>query len=198
RGRPGVGGVAGELDKDLKAGWSLEESLQKQGGALPPIFVSLTTVGEESGHLPEVLHELENYFTMQLKARREGWGQIAWPLTQFVVAVLIVTMLIYILGILAAARGDGRVDPLGLGLPGPDGAVTFAGTVFGAVLAAVLLYRLLSRLLRRRAVVERALLYVPALGPYLLALALARLSVAGRLLFETGLSVTKSLRLAFQ
>src|SRR5947209_10131721 len=54
--------VAAKISKDLKAGWSLQDALNKQQAAFPPLFIALTTVGEESGNLPEVLGELEKYY----------------------------------------------------------------------------------------------------------------------------------------
>jgi type IV pilus assembly protein PilC len=192
--------LAAEVSRQLKAGWSLQDALQKQAHLLPPLFISLAAVGEESGNLPEVLHEMERYYVLQQKLRREFADQIAWPVLQFVAAVLIVALLIYILGIIPSARGIHAepLDPLGLGLVGAPGAGIFLGAVFGTLLAALLLYRVLARLLRRRAVVERVLLALPAVGPCLRATALTRFCVAGRLMLETSLSLLKTLRLAFQ
>jgi type IV pilus assembly protein PilC len=192
--------LAAEISKEIKSGWSLQDALVKQGRTLPPLFISLVTVGEETGNLPEVLGELEKYYILQQKLRREFREQIAWPALQFVAAVLIVTLLIYILGILpqvASGRDAKPLDPLGLGLTGERGAAIFFGSVCGVVATVWLLYLLTSRLLRRRAVVERVLLIVPGIGPCLRALALARFCIAARLMLETSLSVLKTLRLAF-
>ena len=195
-----VRNLATQISKEIKSGWSLQDALAKQTKVLPALFISLVTVGEESGNLPEVLTELEKYYILQQKLRREFHEQIAWPVLQFVAAILIVTTLIYILGILPPQPGpDGPVylDALGLGLVGSDGAMKFLGTVTGSLAAAWILFLILRRLLRRRAVIERMLLAVPGMGPCLRALALARFSIAARLMLATSLSVLKTLRLAF-
>jgi type IV pilus assembly protein PilC len=190
--------VAAKISKDLKAGWSLQDALNKQEDAFPPLFMALTAVGEETGNLPEVLHELEKYYELQQKLRRDFWGQVSWPVIQFVAAVLVVTMLIYILGIIAEVRhGEAPLDPLGLGLYGTTGAIIFFGAVTSTVLAATLLFLLVKRLFRRRALVERVLLATPGLGPCLRAITMTRFCVAGRMMLETNLSVFKMLRLAF-
>jgi type IV pilus assembly protein PilC len=192
--------LADEITKELKSGWSLQDALAKQEGVLPPLFISLATVGEESGNLPEVLGELEKYYILQQRLRREFQEQIAWPVLQFVAAILIVTLLIYILGIIPKTPGPNggkAIDALGLGLIGAEGAVIFLSSVCGILLVGVLSFLLAQRLLRGRALVERVLLVVPGVGPCLRALALARFCVAGRLMFETSLSVLKTLRLAF-
>lgn len=192
--------LATQVSKEIKSGWSLQDALAKQEGALPPLFVSLVTVGEESGNLPEVLGELEKYYVLQQKLRREFHEQIAWPILQFAAAVLVITLLIYVLGILPkipGPRGSQSLDVLGLGLIGAHGAWVFFSSVCGIVAGLVILYLLASRLLRRRAVVEQLLLLMPGVGPCLRALALARFCIAARLMLETSLSVLKTLRLAF-
>ncbi len=190
--------VAGRISKDLKAGWSLQDALKKQEDAFPPLFIALTAVGEESGNLPEVLLELEKYYELQQKVRREFVQQITWPCIQFVASLLIVTFLIYILGEIALMRpGSEPLDALGLGLFGKQGAIIFFGSVTGSLLAATLGFLLLKRLLRRRAIVERLVLALPGIGPCQRAIAMMRFCVAGRLMLDTTLSVFKMLRLAF-
>lgn len=192
--------LAGQISKEIKSGWSLQDALGKQTGVVPPLFVSLVTVGEESGSLPEVLGELEKYYLLQQKLRREFNEQIAWPVLQFVAAILVITLLIYILGIIPKVegpKGTEQLDPLGLGLIGPRGALIFTGYVWGILAGIVLLFLLVRRLLRRRAIIERSLLLLPAVGPCLRAIALTRFCIAARLMLETSLSVLKTLRLAF-
>lgn len=191
---------AEEVSKELKSGWSLQDALRKQQHVLPPLFTSLAIVGEESGNFPEVLLEMEKYFILRQKLRREFYEHISWPVVQFVAAILIVTLLIYILGILpggqSANTGEPPMDPLGLGLIGPRGARVFFVTVCGILANLALLFLVLQALLRRRAVVERFLLAIPGIGPCLRALAISRFCIAGRLMLETSLSILKTLRLA--
>jgi type IV pilus assembly protein PilC len=192
--------LAIQISKEIKSGWSLQDALARQKGVLPPLFISLVTVGEESGNLPEVLGELEKYYVLQRKLRREFQEQISWPVLQFVAATLIITLLIYILGILPKIGGRGgseQIDALGFGLVGPQGALIFFSSVMGTVVGLAVLFLLIRRLLRRRAVIERLLLLLPWVGPCLRAIALARFSIAARLMLETSLSVLKTLRLAF-
>lgn len=196
RSGPRVRRVAALIARDLKAGWSLPDALQKQQNVLPPLFVSLATVGEESGGLPEVLFELEKYYTLRLKLRRDFNGQIAWPVFQFIIATFVVTFLLYLMGVLPRADRQEPLDPLGLGLVGPRGALIFFASVCTGLACLAVLYLVLKRLLQRLALVERLILRVPAVGPCLRALALARFCMAARLMLETSLSVLKTLRLA--
>jgi type IV pilus assembly protein PilC len=191
--------VAAQVCKDLKAGWSLQDALKKQEHIFPPLFIALCTVGEESGNLPEVLGELEKYYIMRQKLRREFLSQISWPVIQFVAAILIVTCLIWVLGVVQENRSakELKFAPLGEKLLGADGAILFLSVVATVLFGLTALFLLLQMLLRRKAVVERFLLAVPGLGPCLRAMALTRFCIAGRLMLETSLSIFKTIRLAF-
>jgi type IV pilus assembly protein PilC len=196
KGTAAIRSVAAKVSKDLKAGWSLQEALNHQDKVFPPLFIAIASVGEESGNLPEVMGELERYYVMRQKLRREFRSQIAWPVTQFFLAFLVITGLIYIMGKIKTKDGQ-QIDPIGLGLLGEEGATKF---FFGGViifLAGIALYMILKMVLARKAVVERFLLHLPLIGPALMAMALARFSIAARLMLETSLSIFKTLRLAF-
>jgi type IV pilus assembly protein PilC len=197
-GPPRLRPVAAEISKELKSGWSLQDAIGKQAAVFPPIFLALVTVGEESGNLPEVLSELEKYYRVQQKLRREFIDQISWPVVQFVMAVFVIATLIWGLAFVKTLNpgSDAATDPLGFGLVGLSGSLTFMGIVFGSVLALIVVFLVLKRLLRRRAIVEQILLRVPVFGPCLRAIALTRFCVALHLMLETSLSVRKTLRLA--
>jgi type IV pilus assembly protein PilC len=190
--------VAAQISQHLKAGWSLQDALKKQEKVFPPLFIALCTVGEESGNLPEVLGELEKYYILRQKLRREFLSQISWPLIQFIAAIFIITGLIWILGILPKKEESAKpLDPLGLGLTGPEGATKFLVTITLVILSVTALFLLGQVVLRRRAVVERILLAIPGFGPCFRAIAMTRFCIAARLMLETSLSIFKTVRLAF-
>lgn len=193
--------VAEKIGADLSAGWSFQDALAKQQKVFPSLFLALASVGEESGNLPEVLNELEKYYQIQQKLRREFISEITWPMTQFVAAIVVIALLIYILGVLPISTQTGSapsepLDPIGFGLLGPAGAVKFLLIVFGTIVVGTLAFWGLKRLLRRRALVERFLLRIPLIGSALRYIAMTRFCVALRLMLETKLSVLKSLRFA--
>jgi type IV pilus assembly protein PilC len=190
--------VARRIHAALEGGSDLSDALQKEKSVFPPLFVALAAVGEESGMLAEIFGELERFFERQKKLRNEFLSRIAWPVFQLVAAIFVIAGLIWFLGVIAQRQGPGGevYDPLGLGLIGTSGALTFLGCVAGVVLLAWGIYLLLTRVLGRGAGFSRFLLGVPGLGPCLSALALARFSLALRLTTETGMSIAKALRLS--
>jgi type II secretory pathway component PulF len=189
--------LASRVTAALEGGAGLEEALGREGDALPPLFLALARVGEQTGMLPEVCADLERYFLRQQKLRRDFRARVAWPLAQFVLAVLVLAGVIWIMGGLNRQPGRPAYDPLGLGLSGASGAAIFLGVVAGVVLGGWGLYVLLTRALRRRAAVDGFLLRLPLLGPCLRALALGRFCLALRLTTASAMPIRDALRLSF-
>ncbi len=195
--------VAERISRELETGSDLQTALEHQHGAFPLLFVNLAVVAEQTGNLPEVFHELENYYVRQQRLQRQFWAGAAWPLIQFFLAIFVLAGLILILGLIADMRGplgpkDKPWDPVGLGLTGVSGALIFLGVVFGTLAALFAVYLVLTRALRQKAAVDAFFLTVPVIGPCLRALALARFCLALRLTMETGMSTPKALRLSMR
>jgi type II secretory pathway component PulF len=193
--------IADKITHDLKAGWDLRQSLQKHKYAFPPVFLALVEVGEESGNLPEILGHLEEYYMRQEKLGRELVSELSWPVFELVMCIVVVTALIYFMGVVQAkgprhAAGEPPIEPIGFGLIGKDGAIKFLTVVLGTVFGVAALYWLAKRLLRRWAPIESVLRYIPVLGSCSLAIVMTRFCVAFRLMLETNISILKTMRLA--
>jgi type IV pilus assembly protein PilC len=173
----------------LERGESLEDALSVEGEKLPVLLKSMASVGEHTGHMPEVFHELERYYELQYRLRRQFIADITWPVTQFVMAVGVIAMLLWVLGMIGSS-----LDPLGFGLTGASGAITFLVLVGSALLLGWAGFHFLTRMYRNRAAVERFLLKVPALGPCLESIALGRFALALRLTLGAGLPPKHALR----
>lgn len=190
--------MAGRVHDVLKRGDNLETALEAEQKTLPPMFISLVIVGERTGNLPEVFAALESFYRSQQKLRRQLIAQSMLPALQFVAAIFVIAALILILGLIAESQGTKAIDPLGIGLTGPRGAVLFLVFTFGSLAALVGLYLSAARFLAQKAAVDALLLRLPAIGPTLSALALARFCMALQLTFETALPIAEALRLALR
>jgi len=200
KGAAGVRPVAGRIVEAIGRGDSLEDALEREGDVFPPLFLALARVGEQTGMLAEVFAELEKYYVRQRMLWRQFIAQSTWPLIQFVLAIFVLAGLILIMGMLPPPGGPGSpsLDPLGLGLAGPSGAMIFPGVVFGVLFGLGACYWLLRRRLRDKAALDSFLLGLPAIGPCLRALALARFCTALRLTTETGMSIVNAMRLSLR
>jgi type IV pilus assembly protein PilC len=197
RGSPAVRPLAERMLTAIESGEDLQTALKQEEAAFPPLFVALATVGEQSGNLPEIFRELEKYYQMQQRFWRQFVSASVLPILEFVAATLILAGLMVILGLIARA-GSAPLDPLGFGLTGTGGAEIFLGVIYGSLAALFILYLLISRSLEQKAAIDRILLRIPAIGPFLKALCLARLALTMRLTMDSSMPVVKAVKLCFQ
>src|SRR5262245_42272411 len=76
--------AAARTAADLTRGDALEDALKREAKLFPPLLLSLASVGERTGMLPEVFSELERYFLRQKELRNQFIARTAWPAIQFV------------------------------------------------------------------------------------------------------------------
>jgi type IV pilus assembly protein PilC len=193
RGPMAVRPVASRMLQDLEHGDSLEVALKRERAFFPHVFVALVTVGEQTGSMPDVFGELEKYFLMQQRLRRQFFSQIAWPLFQFLMAPLVIALMLFVLAIF-----DSPVTPFGPSYKGAWGAPKFLLQFFGTLAALVGLYFLITRTFRRSTAVHELLLRLPIIGPCLSAIALSRFCLALRLTMNTGMPIARALRLSMR
>jgi len=184
--------IAGRVADRMESGTSLEESLEPERAAFPPMFFDMVGIGERTGHLPEIFRSLTEYYEVQLSMRRKFIREITWPVFQFVAAVGVIAMLIMILGIIGESNGSPPIEPIGMGLSGTSGAITF---VVAVVLVIGLMwggYVFFTRGVRQRAKVEALLLKIPAVGPCLDALAMQRFCIGMQMTMEAGIPIEQA------
>jgi type II secretory pathway component PulF len=194
RGSGPVRPVAMRIHHALERGESLEAALEPEREVFPPLFLAMAGLGEETGHLAEIFGELEDYYLLQQRLRRQFRARSILPAVQFLLAVLVIAGALFVLGWISSARG--AAAPAVFGFRGIGGAWSFLATVFGVLALAVILYLVVTRSLRRRAIVDALLLRVPGIGPCLEALALGRFALALQLTLDSSLPVGKALRLS--
>ncbi len=181
----------------LESGQSLEEALTAESPLLPELFVSLAAVGERSGRIPEIFGHLEEYYSLQAQLRREFRAQAAWPVFQFVGAVIVIALTIFILGMVAPS-GQEPIAPIGMGLTGTSGAILFL-VVVGSIVAAMLIaIKVFTSTVAKQAALEAWLLRVPVVGPCVQAAALSRFCLALRVTLDSSMSIGKALRLSLK
>jgi len=188
--------VAGRIQTALEQGESLEAALEQEKDHFPPMFLAMASVGEHSGHLPEIFKELSKYYSLQQKLRRQIISRAFPTVVQFILAILIIALVIFVLGMIGASN---QQKPMAiLGMSGTSGALRFLVLSVGSIVLAVVLYLVLQRSLRYQAPVEHLLLWIPGLGPCLEAIAVSRLALALQLTLDSGLPITDALRMSLK
>jgi type IV pilus assembly protein PilC len=190
--------IAERIRQALEQGDSLETALEREKKAFPPLFLALASVGEGTGNLPEIFGELEKYYIQQQRFWRQVRSQSLLPILQFFAAIFIISGLIYVLSVIAEMHNAQAPDPLGIGLRGAGGALTFLLANFGFLAGIVLVYLLLSRSLEQKAIVDGLLLRLPVTGPFLMAFNLSRFALALRLTLDSGMPVGKAVALSLK
>ncbi len=85
-----------QIKENVLSGISLSKSLEKTGKFSPYEYYSLQ-IGEESGHLIEVLKDLSNYYDKKVEQKRKIVSAFSYPAIVFITAILaILFMLNYI------------------------------------------------------------------------------------------------------
>lgn len=186
-------GLAGEIADRLRAGDSLEDALEPHRDKFPPLFVELVAVGEQSGRLEDTFRELAAYYETSLTVQRDFRSQMAYPAIQFVAGVLVISALIFVLGMLGKDS-----DVLGIGLGGTGGALVFMLVAFGLAGGLLYLFKLSADNVQWRARMEGFFLVLPGWGPALLNFALHRFCIALRMTTEAALRAEKVLHYSFR
>jgi type IV pilus assembly protein PilC len=185
--------LAGELAQQLADGASLEDALEPHRDRFPPLFLELVAVGEQTGRLEDTFQQLEEYYQSLLTMQRNFRAAMVYPIIQYIAAVCIISGLIFILAILGS-----KMDPIGFGITGTAGALTFLCIGLGFLGLVFLVLKLSANSVRFRARLEGMLLWVPGWGPAFLAFAVMRFAVALRMCAEAGLRAEKTLHYCFR
>jgi type IV pilus assembly protein PilC len=189
----GLRGAMADIRTRLESGEDVATALRAQGGQFPPLMIDMVHVAEQSGALPEVLRSLADHYENNLRLRKDFISQITLPLLQLVAAILIIALLLFVLGMVAASQGGQPLDVLGWGLTGASGAITWLTGWAMGIVGAFVVYKLLTRSLSGKAAVHRFLMRLPVIGTCMQSFAIARFSWAYHLTQEAGLPVKESL-----
>jgi type II secretory pathway component PulF len=198
--RHATGALRGALSgirQQVAAGGTVAEGMHAANGFFPPMFVQMVAVGEQTGKLDEVLHRLAEHYEHLASMRRNFWIGVAWPLFELVFAVLVIGLVIFITGIIGAARGGEAMDVLGWGLVGTRGAILWfvlCGCIAGGIALAA--HALIRGWLGPQPVL--AAMRIPVLGTCLESLALSRLTWALALALDSGMDARRAVTLSIR
>jgi type IV pilus assembly protein PilC len=196
RGNHGLRPVAERIRQRLDQGESFQAALKPEEAVFPPLFLALASVGEQTGHLPEILEELEKYYMLQQKSWRQIRSRSMLPMIQFFLALGVIALLIFVLGMISQSRG--AEAPSVFGFRGTAGAIRFVvicAAIIGGVWGG---YLLVTRVLHRKALVDGVLLGLPRIGPCVRAFAVARFALALQLTLDTSLATGRAVRLSLE
>lgn len=183
------------LVQGTKSGHALSDIMQHRP-YFPRLMTSIVRVGEETGKVEQALLTLSRHYDHQIATRRSFFTAISWPMLQLVAGILIISILIYLLGILTPSSGGQMTDILGFGLRGGSGVLWFwfyLAIVFGCIAGGVFAF------LKNVAGVQNTipLLYkIPVFGSSIQTITITRLCWTLSLALGSGLDPIRSIALA--
>ncbi len=181
----------------VSRGEPLAEALRETGGFFPPLFCELVEVGEQSGHLAEVLRQLAENYNHQITLRRKLRSELAYPVIQLAMALSIIGGVIWLMGLIKAMTGQ-EVDILGFGLVGTPGLIVYLAILGAIGLGGVVLWQNIRRGMLWTRPLQALIMNIPALSAPLVTLALARLTWSLALTMEAGMELRQALSLSLR
>jgi len=188
--------AAREIRDAVARGDSVADGMARSGRSFPPLLRQMVKAGERSGGLPEVLKRMSEHYDHRVKLRRMFLASLAWPLFQLGVALFVVGLLIWITGFLAERRGGEPIDLLGFGLTGDEGLLRYLLLVQMAIIVLAGIFWALRRGFFWTRPLQRAVLYLPVVGPALTTLSLARMAWTLHLTLNVEMNLRRVMPLA--
>lgn len=179
-------------------GESLSRALAGTGRVFPPLFLEMVHVGEETGTLGRVFRRLESHYRHAQQAQRIFLAAIAWPMLELAFAIVVIGVLIWVLGIIAARNHGEPIDILGFGLIGNRGLVIYINFIVAVGLCIAALVIAMQRGVLWTRPLQRALVRLPAVGPCVEKIALSRLAWALHLTLNTAMDLRRVAPLALR
>jgi type II secretory pathway component PulF len=188
-----------QISSAVSRGQTLTDAIEPTGKYFPLLFHEMVQVGEQTGHLAEVLGRLSDNYQHQLEMKKAFRQSISGPMFQLGFALFVVGVLIWVVGFIAEVRGGGAkpIDLLGLGLVGNEGLKIYL--TFLACVAAVIafIYRQVQRGAFWIDAVQLVVMRLPKIGRALELLAISRFAWSLQLTLETGMALRRALQLSF-
>ena len=82
---------------DVAAGYSLAQSLEKNGKKIPAAFIETVRAGEESGSLETCFMRLKTYYEKANRIKRKVKSALTYPIILLVIAVVVVGIVMVVL-----------------------------------------------------------------------------------------------------
>ncbi|WP_235908348.1 type II secretion system F family protein [Roseiconus nitratireducens] len=182
--------------EEVKAGEEISEAMSRRPRFFPRLMISLTRVGESTGKLEKTFLTLATHYEHQVQLRRQFVSSIIWPSIQLVVGLGVISLFIYLMGILRPAGGGQMEDMLGFGLRGGSGVLVFWGYI--AAVAAILwaMYFAFTRNIGGIQNILPVIYLIPKLGPSFQTITLSRFTRTLALALGSGLDPIRSVRLS--
>lgn len=186
-----------DIREAIDTGHSMTEALALTNQFFPPLFCELVDVGEQSGHLAEVLRELAQNYEHQITLRRKLRSEMSYPIMQLTLALLVVGGMIWLMGFINQSTGQ-KLDILQFGLVGTPGLIIYLSFLAGIGVGGFVLWQKIRRGALWTRPLQTLIMRVPAVSAPLNTLALARLTWSLSVTLGAGMDLRQALALSLR
>lgn len=179
----------------LNAGNTLPQSLAATGKYFPRLFLQMVEVGDQSGQMDRTYKRLAEHYDRTLAAKRSFLSKLAWPAFQLGIALLVVAILIYVMGMIPGNKNGESYDMLGLGLTGTEGLIKYGNFLIVCAIGVLLLFEAFRRGAAWIKPLQRGVVMLPMVGQAFRTLAIARFTWAFQLVLGTSMDLRKAMPL---
>jgi len=165
----GFRSIMGSIIHDIRSGGSFSQAISKQPKAFNDIYCRTITVGEETGSLETVLHQMADYMEKQTAMAQKVKKALTYPVMVIGVGVVVIIMLITVV----MPQLMGMFTAMSVELPLPTriliAITSFVNTntlyllIVGALLVVLVLWMVKQPTGRR--LLDRLRLSAPIIGP---------------------------------
>jgi len=189
----GFRSILGSIIHDIRSGGSFSQAISKQPKAFSDIYCRTITVGEESGSLEIVLHQMADYMEKQTAMAQKVKKALTYPMMVIGVGVVVIIMLITVV----MPQLMGMFTAMNVELPLPTriliAITSFVNTnTLFLLIAGVLLVILVLWMVKQptgRRLLDRLRLTVPIIGPPTLMGELGRFARTVSVLVSAGMKL---------
>ena len=183
-------GIHAATVRDMIArGDSLFNALEACGDYFPSLLRKLVRVGEQAGQLDKIFLQLAEHYEHGVRLKKMFVTQLIGPAIQLGLALSIIGLLIWILGIV------GNTDVLGFGLVGISGLIKYLAFLTIVAMAIGIASHLIRKFVGVGWMIHGATL-LPVFGNFMRTLGLARFAWVLSLISETHTPVRPAVRMA--
>jgi len=189
--------VVSRVERDVEAGASFTEALQRHPAVFNPFFISMVRAGEAAGMLDTILDQVASYLEKTASLQRKVKSAMVYPCTVMVFAAGITTFLmVYIVPIFSQIFSD-----LGGNLPRMTRVTIFISNllihkgifILLGIVALIVGLRYWGKTRTGREVIDRTKLRLPILGSLLLKSGVARFTRTLGVLLRAGVNILSAL-----
>lgn len=189
-----------EVTNELTNGRSLSAAMQLHPKVFSPLFVSMLSVGENTGRLDDALLQLANYYEQEVETRKRIKTAMRYP--TFVITFIMLAM--FVLNVKVIPQFSTMFARFGVDLPLPtriliatsDFFVNFWGLMLAAIFGCLFAFRAWVQTENGREKWGKFRLRMPIIGSVVNRAQLARFSRTFSLMLKAGVPLNQSLALS--